>query len=310
MIETFWRDNRAAIFVGLLGAVALGSMLAFIVLFVAGMRHCSQCDMRPYVLRGFGASILFASLFGLAVGLGAAALRALLRPYLGARAVIALLVFLALGLAVLAVPAGYSAVSLVEYRIEKAKEDAALAKLRELCPDRSRHLAIIHDDLPRPLPRDTLVAEIRFDGSDVTPLYQSGAPAKVIRMIQGDPAIRELTVERVQHTDRCDKAFANGTSGLAVFIPKELPRGGHQKVEAIFARRGDGFRLPDGFQIREWQRPYWLAKPRIAAPADARRGHAVTHAENGIATTSIDGGNAIVVRARPPVGDVRASEER
>lgn len=297
MDETFWRRHRAAIGLGLLGFALLEALLSFFVLFIAGMSHCSQCDMTPWVLRGFGFSFLLAALFGVAVGLGAAGLGRMLRPSLGARPTTVLLALLTIGLTVLAGQPGINAVQFLEYRVEKARDDALRAELRELCPDRPRHLAIIHDELPRPLPRDTFVAEVRFPDTNVTPLYQSGARAQVRRVIQGDPAVRELVVERVL-ADRCDKAFQNGTEGLVVAIPKDLPRENRQKVEAIFVRRGDGFRLRDGFQIQEWQRPYWLARPRPDV-SSTPPGRSVTHAENGMASTSISGGEAIVVSTGP-----------
>lgn len=306
MNETFWRRHRAPILLGFLGFTLLAAMLCFFVLFIAAMSHCSQCDMTPWIHRGFGFSLLLASLFGLAVGLGAAGLRRLLRPSLGARPTTVVLVLATIGLAVLAAQPGVYAVQFLEYRVEEARNDAIMAKARELCPDRSRHLAIIHDQLPRPLPRDTFVAEVRFRETDVTPLYQGGALAQVKRVIQGDPAIRELQVERLL-SDRCDKAFENGREGLVVVIPKDLPRGSRQKVEPIFVRRGDGFRLHDGFQIQEWQRPYWLAPSRPVVPGEPSGGRSVTQAENGIATTTIDA-EAVVVSTGPPANGSDARE--
>ncbi|HEX8621675.1 MAG TPA: hypothetical protein VF718_06855 [Allosphingosinicella sp.] len=306
MIGSLWRRHRGAILLGLLGFAALAALLVFAVLAVAAMGHCSQCDRSPLVLRGLAASMLVASVFGIATGLAAAVLRPLLRAFLGAGPATALLILLTLGLAVAAWQPGFAAVDFLQHRAEWAREKARLAEPRELCPDRSRHLAIIHDALPRPLPRDTFVAEVRFEGTDVAALHLGGASARVRRVIQGDPAIRRLTVERLQ-SDRCDKAFENGREGLVVVIPRELPRGDGQKVEAIFVRRADGFRLPDGFQIQEWQRPYWLAPPKPAV-ADGRRGRSVTHAGNGIATTAIDGGPAIAVRAAPARGSAEAQE--
>ena len=298
MNETFWRRHRAAILLGFLGFALFGVLLFFFVLFVAGMSHCSQCDLTPWILRGFGFSFLLASLFGVAVGTGAAFLSRMIRPSLGARPTTVLLVLLTMGLVVLAGQPGINAVQFLEHRLEQAKYDARRAEAMELCPDRSRHLAIIHDQLPRPLPRYTFVADVRFRETDVTPLYQGGARAVVKRVIQGDPAIRELQVERVL-SDRCDKAFHNGREGLVVVIPKDRPRGAQQKVEAIFVRRADGFRLRDGFQIQEWQRPYWLVPRRPDVPSGRPHGKVVTHAENGMATTSIDSGPAVVVSTGP-----------
>jgi hypothetical protein len=295
MSETFWDRNRAAIILGILGFGVLGILLFLFVLFIAGMSHCSQCDMSPWLLRGFGLSFLLAALFGVAVGFAAAGLRTFLTPFLGVRVATALLSVLTIGLAALAAYPGMGAILYVEHRIERAKDEARLEQARDLCPDRSQHLAIIHDELPRPLPRDTFVAEVRFRGTDVTPLYQGGADAEVLRVIQGDPAIRELRVERVQQSTRCDEAFENGREGLVVVIPKELPRGNLQKVEAVFARRGEGYRVPDGFQIEEWQRPYWLAQPKVHVAPLPPGSRVVTQAENGIATTSISAGEPIVV---------------
>ena len=307
MIETFWRRHRAAILLGLLGLVLLGTILAFSVLLIASTSHCTQCDVAPPLMRGFGFAFLIALLFGLATALVAAALRRVLVPAVSAGATTTLLVLLTVGaVAMVAQPAVF-AVQHLEYRLEKAKDDARMAELRELCPDRPRHLAIIHDALPRPLPRDTFVAEVSFPGTNVTPLYQGGERARVKRVVQGDPAIREFLVERVL-SDRCDKAFENGREGLVVVIPKDLPRGNQQKVEPIFVRRGDGFRLPDGFQIQQWQRPYWLVPPKPPVPGESRHGRSVTHAENGIATTSVDSGPAIVVRTAPPTNLSEARE--
>jgi len=284
MFEGLWRRHRGAVLLGLGAAVLLGSLLVAFILFMAGMSHCSECDPKPFLARGFGISLLLAALFGLAVGFGFTGLRWLLVDYLGRRATNVLLGVLTLGAVALAAPIGVYTIEYVEYRIDKAERDAAYAAATDLCPDRSQHRSIIHDALPTPLPRDTFVAEVRFLETRVNRLHMGGSRAEVVRVIQGDPGIRSLTVEHLL-SDRCDEAFENGAAGLVVVIPKDRPRFGVMRVEAIYARRSDGYRLPNGFQIEEWQRPYWLVQRPVVKDATPVR--VETHAENGMAMTSI-----------------------
>ena len=284
MDDAFWGRHRGAILLALGGALLLGSLLVAFILLMAGMSHCSACDPKPFLMRGFGVTLVIAALFSLAIGFGATGLRWLLADYLGRRVTNVALVVATLGLVALAAPGGVFAIEFVEYRIEKAQRDAAYAAASDLCPDHSRHLSIIHDALPTPLPRETFVAEVRFLDTRVNRLHMGGSRAEVVRVIQGDPGIRSLTVEHLQ-SDRCDEAFENGSEGLVVVIPKDRPRFGVMRVEAIYARRSDGYRLPNGFQIEEWQRPYWLVqRPVVKDTAPVR---VETHAENGIAVTSI-----------------------
>ena len=295
MFDESWRRHRGPILLAFAGSVLLGSLLVAFILFVAGMSHCSECDQTPFLLRSFGLTLVIAATFGLAVGFGAAGLRWMLVDYLGRRATNASLVLVTLALVALAAPGGVAAIEYLEYRVDKAQRDAIYAAAMDLCPDRSRHLSIIHDALPNPLPRDTFVAEVRFADTRVERLHMRGSRADVIRIIQGDPGIRSLTVEHLL-SDRCDEAFENGREGLVVVIPKEPPRYGVMKVEAIYARRGDGYRLRDGFQIQNWQRPYWLVQRPVSK--DIAPGRIVeTHAENGIAVTSVSSAPVVVPAA-------------
>jgi len=301
MFDAFWRAHRGALLLGLGGAVLLGSVLVAYILLVAGMSHCSACDPKPFLMRGFGLTLIIVALFGLAIGFGAAGMRWMLVDYLGRRATNAARVVLTLGLVALAAPLGVSAINHMEYRLEKAEQDALHAAAMDLCPDRAQHLAIIHEALPTPLPRETFVAEVRFPGTNVTPLYQGGEEAEVVRVIQGDPAIRRLIVERMP-SDRCDEAFENGSEGLVIVIPHDRARGDALKVHPIFVRRGDGYRLPDGYQIADWERPYWL-RPPPAVSAAAPRVKSETRAENGIAVTSVSPAETIVTPADPRTGE-------
>jgi hypothetical protein len=135
------------------------------------------------------------------------------------------------------------------------------------------HDAWIHNALPTPLPRDMIVADVVLErlppalespqGTSRWPwgILTYGVRARVRRMIQGDPAIRELLLRPV-HISSCDSFFANGEEGLIVAAVRRSDHG-IVVVHPVGASSRNGYRLPDGEQVEEHLR-------RAIAAVDAR----------------------------------------
>ncbi len=110
-------------------------------------------------------------------------------------------------------------------------------------------LSLIHDALPRPLPRGTIVADVAFDPSTARLLNGVGMRARVRRMIQGDYRGRTLIV-RQRVMSSCDDPFGNGSAGLIVAVPVDM-QNGVLVVAPILVSRLDRHRLPDGYRLPE-----------------------------------------------------------
>jgi hypothetical protein len=107
---------------------------------------------------------------------------------------------------------------------------------------------LIHDALPTPLPRGTIVADVVFDFADAETMLSAGVRVRIRRLIQGD--VRGPTmIVRIRIWSSCSNPFGNGRSGLIVAIPIET-RAGETVVAPIEVTRMRGYRLEDGFQLR------------------------------------------------------------
>jgi hypothetical protein len=106
---------------------------------------------------------------------------------------------------------------------------------------------LIHDALPRPLPRGTIIANVTFESTSEAQLHGGGIRATVRRMIQGDFRGRTLIV-RQRIISSCDDPFGNGRSGLIVSVPIGMENG-MLVVAPILVSRLHRRRLPDGFQL-------------------------------------------------------------
>lgn len=115
-------------------------------------------------------------------------------------------------------------------------------------PDDTR--ALIHSALPTPLPDRAVVLEVTFRQGDWRGLNGSGARVRVRHVIHGSIAGRYVLVRLGPFSSSCDYPFGNGRSGtiVGVVIGSE---GGVDIVRPVFARRGSGFRLENGYQFPE-----------------------------------------------------------
>jgi hypothetical protein len=116
----------------------------------------------------------------------------------------------------------------------------------EACMIADAQEALVHSALPKPLPRETIIADVVFENADENRLHQEGVRVRIRRLIQGDVQGTTMIV-RQRIRSSCGDPFANGTTGLIVAIPVEI-RAGEIVVAPIDVTRGSGFRLRDGFQ--------------------------------------------------------------
>lgn len=130
------------------------------------------------------------------------------------------------------------------------------------CMGDSLTRALIHNAPPAPLPTGAVIAEVRFESTDLRHLQGEGVRAEVRRMIQGDYAGRTLIVRQVNPTS-CSDPFENGVEGLIVAIPLGTVNG-ELVVNPIDAAEIDGFRLSDGFQLTALSER-WMARHRRTA---------------------------------------------
>jgi hypothetical protein len=108
---------------------------------------------------------------------------------------------------------------------------------------------MMHDALPRPLPRGTIVADVAFESTDDAQLRGAGIRARIRRMIQGDYRGDTLIIRQRIRTS-CDAPFHNGAAGLIVATPIDM-QDGVLVVSPITVNRAHQYRLPDGYQIPE-----------------------------------------------------------
>jgi hypothetical protein len=110
---------------------------------------------------------------------------------------------------------------------------------------RSPHIAYIHSDLPKPLPRGMFIALV-----DLNP---RGDRAWIRRMIQGDRP-GDYVVLRPTWWSSCNAPLANGRSGfmIAVALGKE---NGVLIVDPIEVGPEENYRLPDGWQFPDRYKP-------------------------------------------------------
>jgi hypothetical protein len=103
--------------------------------------------------------------------------------------------------------------------------------------------AVIHSQLPDPLPADLVAAEIEFKESlDTGSFRRFGGEARVIRAIQGSLPRKSLWISSAGGRTSCHYAFANGRRGLVV---GRLTRGKRGAVlEPVWVVRRNGFRMP------------------------------------------------------------------
>ena len=108
---------------------------------------------------------------------------------------------------------------------------------------------IIHRALPSPLPAGTLIADVEIaPDSNPAELFDSGLRARIRRLDQGEFR-GDYVLLRAGRQHSCYFPFTNGRSGLIVGIPVGLD-GDVLVVRPIEVGRNQGFRLPDGFQLR------------------------------------------------------------
>jgi hypothetical protein len=134
---------------------------------------------------------------------------------------------------------------------------ASAAGPAQACITASGERAIIHDALPDPLPRDTIVAEVEIVAGDEAAFYRSGLLARVDRLIQGRVRGSWLVLRSAGESD-CTNPFGNGRRGYIIAVERGRGPAG-PLVEPFLAVRGEGFRMADGYEIpEEWRRaPAW-----------------------------------------------------
>ena len=277
------RPIRLAASMGCLGAALIGLVVMALVLLAAAMSHCSDCDMSPYILRGFASSVFLASIFGLFVGLIAWSAATLLPRLLRGRQGFFILGLMTLGLVMLAAPNALYALMALEEWWERPPPPP------EPCPDPGRRLALIHDELPTPLPRGTFVAEVDFAGADSDDLYRQGIRGRVLRIHQGERGIESLLLLRYV-SDPCDEPLSNGRKGIVVAAPRyKVGLEPSLNADPLLVRRDEGFRLPSGFQLPPPPKPTTIKVKTRSEPV------VTVHAENGVAVATMSSGEAIEV---------------
>ena len=104
--------------------------------------------------------------------------------------------------------------------------------------------SFVHRALPSPLPAGTVVAEVQFPAERTTEFFR----VRVLRMIQGEPAAR-LQLASLGRRTSCDEFIEAGTRGFVVGRLIGLDSG-VPVINPIRVHRSEGYRLPDGYQLR------------------------------------------------------------
>jgi hypothetical protein len=141
----------------------------------------------------------------------------------------------------------------------------AFASPAQACMSQDQHRAYIHAALPNPLPSGAFVAEVEFEPLPGAEEYRErmfrGLRARVLRVVQGAYRGREV-IARPTRMSSCDSIFGNGRRGLIVAIPRGA-ESGVLVIDPISAWSGDGYRLPNGYEIG----PERIAIARLADAA-------------------------------------------
>jgi hypothetical protein len=109
--------------------------------------------------------------------------------------------------------------------------------------------ALVHNGVPRPLPRNSIVAEVAFAARDPDALYAGGLSATVLRWRQGGTGREVILLNDIRSS--CDEPFKNGTRGIIVGRRRGM-RDGVLIAEAFLVSGIDGYRGHYGKAVRSF----------------------------------------------------------